>query len=216
MGSEMCIRDSFIGSAIAINLPSAAAWFWRAVCVASDAGGVFNVGGTQFEFGSDVISRSDFVRTELFGSSGGTNTASVNYNIPYALPSGWEVTGVSGTLIYSIWSTWGNFMSASVVGPGVNRSFGGLSSGTHLENNTAATINTFSNLTYTLNTTADRNSGSTMRFDIHSASVTVQRRRALSQAAGTTNHFNLVSSLVRLNTAQVLATGSLNWMAVGQ
>jgi hypothetical protein len=210
--------SNYVSSSITTALPSPQAWYWRVVCVAEDAGGTFSFGGSQYEFATDTIGRTDSQTAEVSAFSSSPNQSStVNYNINYTLPGGWEITSITGTLVYDylLSKQSGTFDVARVSGPGVNQSLSSLE-GTRSQNGVSTAISQYTGLTYTAQATVSFNRTSYARITITSASVTIQRRRLLSQVAATTNHFNLVSRTVRIAGAQILATGTLNWMAVGE
>jgi len=174
------------------------------------------VGGQQFEHATDSLSRTDVRTASLFSPQNtGTRTATVDYSFAYSLPAGWEITSASGTLVYDYALSSGFNAAASVFGVGVNHqtpSNGGSVSA----NGLTANINRHNNLVYTAQTNTGAFDSASASITLRSASITINRRRAITQTAATTNHFNLVSRTVNIAGAQVLATGTLNWMAVGE
>jgi hypothetical protein len=97
------------------TFPSAGTWVFRIVTEAYDTGGTFNT-GTQYETATDNISRTGNV--SVFSNS--TNSVpTLNYTPTYTVPSGWTVTGVQYSYVYSYALFTATFGDASVQGSGM-------------------------------------------------------------------------------------------------
>lgn len=192
---------------ITVTFPSAGTWVFRIVTEAYDTGGSFNV-GTSYEYATDNLSRTDYQSITV--NSPPQTTLTLNYSPSYSLPSGWEQTGQSITYTYSyqIINT-PPYTSATITGSGLSLFSG---SGTSL------TKTYTSNLTLTFSATAgvgSFNSGSYAKLELLSLTGTVSRRRALTNSTTAVNNFSLNYYNYNLSSAQVLATGTLNWVAIG-
>ena len=197
-----------VTTSITINFPSAGTWIVRAVTEAYDTGGTFNT-GTSYEYATDNLSRSDYQSITV--NSPPQTTQTLNYSPSYSLPSGWEQTGQSITYTYSyqIINT-PPYASATITGSGLN-----LFSGSATNQTRTYT----SNLTLTFSATAgvgSFNSGSYAKLELLSLTGTVSRRRALTNSTTAVNSFSLNYYNFSLSSSQVLAEGSLNWVALGE
>jgi len=197
-----------VTTSITVNFPSAGTWTVRVVTEAYDTGGTFNT-GTSYEYATDNLSRSDYQSITV--QSPPQTTQSLNYSPSYSLPSGWEQTGQSITYTYSyqIINT-PPYASATITGSGLSLFSG---SGTNL------TKTYTSNLTLTFSATAgvgSFNSGSYAKLELTGLTGTVSRRRALTNSTTAVNSFSLNYYNFSLASSQVLAEGSLNWVALGE
>jgi hypothetical protein len=198
-----------VTTAITVNFPSAGAWLVRIVTEAYDTGGTFNT-GTSYEYATDNLSRTDYQSITV--NSPPQTTLTLNYSPSYSLPSGWEQTGqsITYTFSYEIINT-PPYASASISGPALG--FLAAGSGTNL------TRTYTSNLTLSFSATAgvgSFNSGSYAKLELKSLTGTVSRRRALTNSSTAVNSFSLNYYNFSLSSSQVLAEGSLNWVALGE
>lgn len=197
-----------ITTSITVTFPSAGSWAIRVVAEAYDTGGTFNV-GTSYEYATDNVSRSDY--QSITANSPPYTQLTLNYSPSYSLPSGWERTGQSltYTFSYEIINT-PPWASASITGS----SLGFLSAGS----GSNLTRTHTSDLTLSFTATAgvgSFNSGSYAMIALTGLTGTVSRRRALTNSSTASNTFSFNYYNFNLATAQVLAEGSLNWVAVG-
>ncbi len=199
-----------VSSTLVVNLPSAQAWKWRTRAVASDAGGTFSVGSTQYETATDSVSRSGNVV-----ASTSSSYVAQSYTPSYSLPSGWEITAVNLTLTYSYNVQAGTLSTARVDITGWKSHQVGANSSAAQNNVTHSWSST--SVSTQISATADPYAFGFASASItaHSLSGTVQRRRAITNSTTPSNSYAVGSVTTRLAGAVVLAEGSLNWMAVG-
>lgn len=207
-------------STAAFTFPSAAAWTFRIQFEAYDTGGTFTT-TVEYEYATDTVTRSDAQTIQAQVAFGGANSASasLNYVPSYTLPSGWALTGITFSYVYSYSvSRSGSFATAEVAQTPYS---GGLSivappnsSGTNLTRSRSASSNVLN-----FSTTASRSFSSesaTASLTLNSVTGVYSRRRALTNSTAAANSFSLASYTYQLTAAQVLATGSLNWIAIGE
>jgi hypothetical protein len=193
------------------TFPSAGTWVFRIVTEAFDSGGTFNI-GTEFETATDNISRTGNV---LARSTSFTATA-LNYTPSYSLPSGWSIVSVQYTFTYSYFLVTSSLGSAQVSGSGVFHSIG--SNALQEQNNLVRSFTNSSNsLTFSARgSTSGSTTNGTAEITLHSATGVVTRRRPLTNSTTANNSFSFNYYDFDLAAAQVLATGSLNWLAIGE
>ena len=194
------------------SFPSASAWTFRIVTEAYDTGGTFST-GTQYETATDNISRSGNVQI----SSNSTNSVpTLNYTPTYSVPSGWTITSVQYNYVYSYSLTTATFGSASVQGSGM---FHFAQSGQIVSqsNVTRSYTNSSNSLTFTAQgSTSGTSSTGTATLTLHSTTAVVTRQRPLTNSTTAENSFSFNYYDYNLTSAQVLATGTLNWIAIGE
>jgi hypothetical protein len=194
------------------TFPSAGTWVFRIVTEAFDSGGTFNI-GTSFETATDNISRTGNV---LARSTSFTATA-LDYTPSYSLPlGGWSIVSVQYTFTYSYFLVTNSGGSAQVSGSGVFHSVG--SNAFQEQNNL---VRSFTNSSNSLTFSARGNDFisttlGTAEITLHSATGVVTRRRPLTNSTTANNSFSFNYYDFDLTAAQVLATGSLNWLAIGE
>jgi len=190
--------------------PSAGTWVFRIVTEAFDSGGTFST-GTQFETATDSISRTGDVEYSA-GVSG-----TLNYTPTYTLPSGWTLVSAQYNYVYSYAMSSEVFGSASITGSGL---FLSVSSGSFLSGNFLSrsfTNNSANSLVFSVTASSGGNRGSGFaRLTLHSTTGSVTRRRPLTNSTTASNSFSFNFYDFNLTAAQVLATGSLNWLAIGE
>jgi hypothetical protein len=193
------------------TFPSAGTWVFRIVTEAYDTGGTFST-GTQYETATDNISRTGNV---LARSTSFTATA-LNYTPSYSLPSGWSIVSVQYTFTYSYFLVTSSLGSAQVSGSGVFHSIG--SNALQEQNNLVRSFTNSSNsLTFSARgSTSGSTTNGTAEITLHSATGVVTRRRPLTNSTTANNSFSFNYYDFDLTAAQVLATGSLNWLAIGE
>jgi hypothetical protein len=194
------------------TFPSAGTWVFRIVTEAYDTGGTFST-GTQYETATDNISRTGNVSV----SSNSTNSIpTLNYTPTYTVPSGWTVTGVQYSYVYSYTLFTVTFGIARVQGSGM---FHSAQSGQSLSGNniTRSFSGSTNSLTFTAqgSTTGTSSTGSAS-LTLHSTTAVVTRQRPLTNSTTASNSFSFNYYDFNLSSAQVLATGTLNWLAIGE
>ena len=193
------------------TFPSADTWVFRIVTEASDTGGTFST-GTQYETATDNISRTGDVQV----TSTTSNPALLTYTPTYSVPSGWTVTSITYNFVYSYFLGASNFGGASVSGSSIFHSIGTntSASGNFITKTYTRSNNllTFSATGYNIGAT----SYATARLTLHSTTAVVTRQRPLTNSTTASNSFSFNYYDFNLSSAQVLATGSLNWLAIGE
>lgn len=199
------------------TFPSSGTWVFRIVTEAYDSGGTFSV-GTSYETATDNISRTGDVN--VYVGPYQTADLTLTYTPTYSAPSGWEVTNVSYNYVYSY-----SISKSSGIG-----TFGATISGSGLyffaqENNPKSgssltqTYSRSSNLlVFSVSASWDsffQRSGYAS-LTLHSVTGVVSRRRPLTNSTTASNTFSFNYYDYNLTAAQVLATGSLNWIAIGE
>lgn len=204
--------DASITSTATFTFPSSGTWVFRIYAEAYDTGGTFST-GTQYE--TTQVSRS---RSDPYTIATSNGSQSVEYRPYYLPPTGWEVYGVIFTysFSYTIGAS-GNFARASGGGGSFSQSAAG-GSGTSQSYSAGPLTQTHSATTNSLifSVSATPGAGSAIaRIELFSASSTISIRRPLTNSTAATNRFTFNNYGFNLTSAQVLATGSLSWVAVG-
>lgn len=200
----------------AATLPGPGAWTVRVTAEAFDTNGS-TFGSVAYETAADTVTKSGdvFVSVEAFESA----TRTLNYTPAYSPPSGWSVTSVSYSYLYSYYT----YVDAGVGSQDSGISGGGLyiqpGEGQTLQGtNVTKTLTQSSNsLTFSVSASYDSfyRRGGVARLTLHSANATITRRRPAPASTTAANSFAFNSYSYSLSSAQVLATGSLNWVAIG-
>lgn len=207
-------------STATFTFPSSGTWTFRIQFEAYDTGGTFTT-TVEYEYATDTVTRSDAqtIQAQVAFNSSNSASASINYVPTYSLPAGWSLTGINFSYVYSYSvSRSGSFATAEVAQTPYS---GGLSivappnsSGSNLTRSRSASSNTLN-----FSTTASRSFGSesaTASLTLHSVTGVYSRSRPLTNSTTAANSFSLASYTYQLTAAQVLATGSLNWIAIGE
>lgn len=194
------------------QFPNSGTWVFRIVAEAFDSGGTFNT-GTSFETAVDSISRTGNV---LARSTTGVQVA-LNYTPAYTLPAGgWSVVSVQYTYTYSYFLGTSSGGSARVSGLGLFHSIG--SNASAQQNNVVRSVTNSSNsLTFfALGSNTGSTSTGTAELTLQSLTGSVTRRRPLTNSTTASNSFSFNYYDFNLTASQVLATGTLNWIAIGE
>ena len=140
-------------------------------------------------------------------------TRTLNYTPSYSVPAGWSVSSVSYTYLYS-WNIWvDNGATATIDGGGIYHFSTGSGS------NITKTYNRSSNsLTFTLKNTFNTfgSAYGDASLTLHNATAKITRTRPAPASSTASNSFSFNSYSYSLSSAQVLATGTLNWVAIGE
>jgi hypothetical protein len=198
------------------TFPSAGTWVFRIVTEAFDTGGTFTT-GTEYETVTDSVSRSG-VQSVTANTSGPTSVT-LTYTPTYSLPSGWSYVSSSYTYIYSYSYSVAYNTTATISGGGLFITASGpFPSGTSGSASNLSKTYT-GGLALSINASATRDAGTnfgTVTFSVSSLTGTVTRRRPLTNSTTASNSFSFNYYDFSLTAAQVLATGSLNWLAIGE
>lgn len=202
--------NASVTSTSTFTFPSAGTWTFRIYAEAYDTStSVF--GSAAYNYGTDVVSRSDY---QTITANAGVG-ANLNYSVSYSAPSGWEVTSYSTTYVYGCNLSATVFGSASVSGPNMYQSASGYPGASFSNDNVAVTTSTNSLKFYATSSPSGTNSSAYAKLWLRSATMTVQRRQPIANSTTANNSFQFNSYGYSLTSAQVLATGTLNWVAIG-
>jgi hypothetical protein len=170
----------------------------------------FSTGGTSYTYSDTTVTGPTTTVTAQAYSAGGYIQDTDTYTIGSATGSG-EIY----KLEYSV-DCEANSVNASasavVSGKTVVQSISSLASRA-----VRSVTSTGSNMSFdsTIALTATATNGGSAYVSVHQASCKIYRRTAVANSTTPTNTGSFVSYTVTLSSAQVLATGTLNWMAVG-
>lgn len=202
-----------VTTSITITFPSSGTWIVRAVTEAYDTNGTTFNTGTSYEYATDNVSRSDY--QHVTSSAPPSTSKTLTYTPTYSVPSGWTVTSSSFTFIFRYYVAYYRFGGASISG-------GGYYWPTGYYNNTNQTqtysrSNSDTSLVFTVSATEGSfGDGGTADLELYSMTGTISRRRALTNSTTAVNSFSLNYYNFNLSSSQVLAEGSLNWVALGE
>ena len=197
-------------STATFNFPGTGAWTFRIYCEAYDANGAV-FGAASYNYGTDTVRRSDY--KEVWTS--GNQSLSLNYRVSYATPAGWEVTSYASSYVYGYNISATVFGLARVDGPNMNHTVNTYPGASAAQDNLTESAETNA-LDFTATSSPGGvNSLVSAKLWLRSATMTVQRRQLAANSAIAQNSFQFNSYGYTLTSAQVLATGSLNWVAIG-
>jgi hypothetical protein len=191
------------------TFPSSGTWTFRIYAEAYDTDGTV-FGSVAYNYRTDTASRSD---TQTVQSNFADNFArTLNYTPTYSVPSGWTLASVSFTYHYSYQVASSQYATATISGGGIY--YSGNSSGSNLTKTWSTSSNS---LVFTLNVQYNTffQQGSSGYLTLTSATGTYNLQQVQANSTTPNDTFQLNSYSYALTSAQVLATGSLNWIAVG-
>jgi hypothetical protein len=189
-------------------------WFIKVEFYAEDAGGTFSVGGATYEYTSAVVSNAGPVSGDAYDETEylplllPTYTPPSGYNVyevDYTVDVAHDVDGLSGTYARNRYSD----------GPSYYYTSGGsISSFTTITNNNEASYNV-SALEGEMNAEGFFGEG-LVRLALKNGSATIRSRKLLTNSTTASNSYNYLSFDYTLSSAQIIASGVLNWLAVGE
>jgi hypothetical protein len=211
--TTVALSDSVNASVVStatFTFPSVGTWTFRIETEAFDTDGT-TFGSAEFETTTDSISRTGAVTVSVGVNESATR--SLNYTPSYTLPSGWTLVSVTYNYNYNYAIEYfgTNPPNASITGSGLFLVSG---SGTSLTR-----THTTSSNSLTFSVTAgfiDFSRASSASLTLNSATGTVTRTRPLTNSTTANNSFSFNAYDFTLSAAQVLATGTLNWIAIGE
>ena len=222
MGSSVTVtcpatQPANITSTQLFSFPSSGTWQFRIVGTTS------NVTGSTFNTGTSYITATDTATnaggtvsatsyTNYPSGAGTPQTNSANYTPSYSVPGGWTIVSIAYAYnySYSVSYTASSGGSASVSAPGL--SIGSNGSGSSSVNATGYTTNSF---VATAHAASDYLHGASASLTIGTITATIVRHQPATNSTTPVNVFNFNSYAYDLSSATVLATGSLNWIAIG-
>ena len=191
------------------TFPSAGTWTFRIYAEAYDTS-TATFGSVAYETATDSISRTGNVTQTI--QSWEETSRSLNYTPTYSLPSGWSIVSIKYNYVYSYQIIKYGTGNCSIAGDEFYLFSNG--SGSNLS---ASSTNSSNTLSFTLSSTFDAfGQGAHVTMTMHSVTGTVTRRRPAPSSTTPSNTFSLNSYSYELTSAQVLATGTLNWVAIGE
>ena len=219
-----------VNSTKTFTFPSSGTWKFRIQFEAYDTDGTV-FGSVAYEYATDTVSRTDDV--SFTTSTSDSFPATGNYQPTYSIPSGWSVTGVSWTYHYTYeligsYSSggFGSYPSSGIAYlsmPGVSLSAsyafqGGYGAGYYGEYKSASNVaGSASTSSYAFPvSTSTSGTGASASVTMLDISAVVSRRKPIANSTTASNNFQLNSYAFELTSSQVLATGSLNWVALGE
>jgi hypothetical protein len=208
------------------NFPSSAAWTFRIAYEAFDTNGTL-FGSVQYSFAEDDTAINGNINTATANGIANTDQ-SVSTGvlaITYATPAGWEVYQVR----YDYDESHNFFGDTTTLGQGkasvAAPNYSAISTSAGTGGATAyvtrsQTVAAVFNANQVVGTARANNSGLSVglcssELKLKNARAHVWRRQPLANSTTPSNTFRLDSYNYTLTSAQVLATGSLNWVAVG-
>jgi len=190
-----------VTSTASFSFPSAGTWTFRVYCEAYDTSTAL-FGAASYNYVTDTFSRSDRI-----GEERSLGYVSFNYAAAYSIPAGWERDGDYSLTVqvnYRLGDT--AYAYAKIE----NTFLPGTASGwvTVAKSFTKSTASLFVQVN-------GAGVGAISSCYINSMTGSVRRRQLKANSATAQNSFQLSSYGYALTSAQVLATGSLNWVAIG-
>jgi len=189
-------------------------WFIKVEFYAEDAGGTFSVGGATYEYTSAVVSNAGPVSGDAYDEREylplllPTYTPPSGYNVyevDYTVDVAHDVDLTSGTYARNRYSD----------GPSYYYTSGGsISSFTTITNNNEASYNV-SALEGEMNSVGVFGAG-LVRLALKNGSATIRSRKLLTNSTTASNSYNYLSFDYTLSSSQIIASGVLNWLAVGE
>ena len=213
----------YVNDSATQSLPSAGIWHWRVVATASDTGTTFSTGAVQYETATVYKSVSGGgTVTSPYPCSLSQQTWAVNLEA-YTPPTGWSIDSVtynftgSASANYAYSSSTGGNGYVDFTMNGVRQTIylnNSTRSGSLTRNETRSNYITSNSVYIRLNCGSPTNYLSSITGSL-SVSAQINIKRPITNSTTPANNFNLISSLLVLDNAVVLAEGTLNWMAVG-
>lgn len=203
---------SAITDSALFSFPSSGTWMWRIYAEALDTSGSV--------FGSITYEYSSFTTATVAGpvyKSGSTASMSLP---AYSASGGWEIYSVTRKYQTSYWvAAVGGACSISGPGLSVSVGSGGYASSNSANPNdqtmTAWASKSHVSASYTpsVNLTS---SGNNCNYAIRNGYAEISLRRQITNSSTPSNTFEVLSYDWALTSALVLASGVLNWVAIGQ
>jgi hypothetical protein len=207
-----------ISDSVAFDFPSAGTWQWRIYSEAFDTNGTV-FGSVSYEYSTATRTNAGSVSDTLSGY--GTKNITLNLGA-YSVPSGWSIYRVDWNYSVSWYLYASTGGTASVSAPNFSKSLfkdpgstttSGSQSVTY-QNTSATSYN--GDLTGTLYNYGGAFGGAQSDLTISNGTATIYIRRPAPNSTTAANVYTLVSYAYSLTSAQILATGSLNWVAIGE
>lgn len=237
---NMGAQFNAVSDSVVFDFPSAAAWQWRIYSEALDTDGTV-FGSISYDYTSEVVYADDInILAQANQGAGGPTTDTETGTSSFGTPSG---SGEIYKIDYSWTATWNGYcnqttypgyqeyasygITSKCVGSGgttydsasaymPSTHFGGSAAHTHTVNGSSLSFN--ASAIWGESTTSALNFGaaSSCSLVFSNMSSTVYRRTPQANSTTASNTYTLSSYTYNLTSAQVLATGALNWLAVGE
>ncbi len=205
------------------SLGSANTWQFRIYAEAYDTSTATFTGTAAYDYTTATVTHSAMANSSLYATVGGASDT-VSYTNSYTPTGGWELSSppYSSAYTYTYTVTAGdsfgnNYGQARVTDPnGTARQvsgYGVTESGSNI-------AKVYSGNTLSFPRYAQQNSGSMVytyaNLTINSFVTTVYLRKLIPNSTTPANTYTFSSYSSTLSTATVLATGTLNWVAIGE
>lgn len=237
MGAQFnAITDSGV-----FTFPSAAAWQWRIYAEQYDTDSTV-FGSVSYEYAQDVVGMTAGGSAVWSGAqewtAGAPASGVVAFN-NYSLPSGWTIYKkvYTWTMAYRAWlpnsTSWISSPSFLIDGQRrdpqwtlgttaypystyVSDPYDWTATETKSKTITGSNLSaSLADLTYSVST-GDKTASTTFTGMVNNGQVTVYRQKPVANSTTPVNNSLINSYNFNLASAQVLATGTLNWLAVGR
>jgi len=199
------------------NFPSAGTWRFRIRCETLDTNGS-TFGSSSYATVVDTVTRSGDMTITAYGNYNQTgHPMSANnrgdYTVAYNLPTGWTAVSYKTTYLYDASCSNTDGSSIADVDQGITTLI-------HAQNQTVTNATGVCNsfvtnaVPFYIGITWNFGYGS-VSLTVHSATLEVTRKQLIANSTVPVNYFTFASYGYALASAQVLSTGSLNWVAIG-
>jgi hypothetical protein len=233
------VADSF-----PLTLPSSGKWYIKIEYLAADAGGTFATGVDPYLYEEETINTiqsevSTTVSSAAYwpGDTEDTDAASLPFAFnSYAPPSGYSIYNVTYDYQYAYYlncikeglnNTPYPYTSATVAGAGYSHTVTheGTEGNSELTSWSQKTVTSSSfdqnYLSGSLNTSATASlnvswSNSEAKLKLKGGSATIQSKKLQTNSTTPSNDYAFQSYTYTLSSAQILASGVLNWIAIGE
>ena len=199
-----------VTSTATFTFPSSGTWTFRIYCEAYDTdGSVF--GSVSYNYASGTIAAAGPASVQNYQL--GTYSTSLTMT-GYSVPSGYSVYSVDYAVDWS-WSRNGTNGSVTVEGTVVKLASNTNTSGSGTRTWNSGSLDPTINLDMTITALGAGFGGENIYSQISNARATVYSRQLVTNSTTASNNFQFNSYAFTLTASQVLATGSLNWVALG-
>lgn len=227
-----------------VAMPYSGKWYIKVEYAAADAGGTFTTGATEYDYNTATVVGGSQVSGEvdasLYSGSGtpynktDTKTITLPLNT-YSPPSGWSVYQVAYSyeyayylnLVTGVYQTGEVRMAAPDVlhSKKITYASGSYTEGdTNLGNWASKTVTTASYSTTFISSdlyaygTRSINGGTTAKAKgaLRNGQAIIYIRKVKTNSTTPSNQFDTLSANYELSSAQVLSSGVVNWIAIGE
>ena len=199
-----------VNSNATVTFPSAGAWQIRVAYSAADTGGTFTTGATEYDYLQNTVSRT--VNQTVTANSSSNSSASLNGTPTFSPQPGYSVYSVSYSYTYVYNYTIGTFGYITITAPNLFIS-PTPPPYTYTEYNTQTKTATTTTNSFVVNLSVGTSSAAS--FTLYTVNATIYTRKPKTNSTTAVNTYTVGYYNYSLSSAQVLATGTLNWIAIG-